>query len=575
MESLEHSKNNDRKRKKSKKSWFSNIHRNIFKKNIKENDVSSRTNSNDALKKDTGKNCLNSPTMESLKNKTKKSLKISLPMNVTDNTNKIKICDTDKNSILCNLAMQKIDMKKNVEKVTPKSFDTPNLKLPIPPKYGNPKSCEGSSVNIRDVAKVEKISKSNNLTGMSKSPTHVVSKDRPLTFKPNQLFLKDSYKPEGIKISDVSIDKKKNSLNGSRQKFIKLEEGICEQQPTHIHAGFVQQRTLDFEKRISEINKSERPLLNDSKPTNKKLPNSIIKKTHNCSSSQNSGIISKNVFINDVSSSNSLLQNGNSIKNGRFIQQKKRIPMYSTYNNISRYNGYNQAIMSNKKCFYLQHYGGDFLIDDEIMDQPDLTVCSKANKSKDVISTDGGESVSESLSSHNIQMKNNKDTYEHNRRPTSSQNNNDVPKTNNENGVYHMHKSISKSWNSRNNSQTETETVKFNCEKKRKDLSNYEYSNVTHPNDQKNPSAYQGWDNLENETENILSCTTLDNYKMNNNNHNNIQVLNDSVDALRSRIYLLEEQNKEKDETIKLLRRQLENKAISGSVYSRKNNTIK
>ncbi|XP_040563633.1 uncharacterized protein [Lepeophtheirus salmonis] len=294
---------------------------------------------------------------------------------------------------------------------------------------------------------------------------------------------------------------------------------------------------------------------------------------------------------------------------------KKRIPMYSTYNNISRYNGYNQAIMSNKKCFYLQHYGGDFLIDDEIMDQPDLTVCSKANKSKDVISTDGGESVSESLSSHNIQMKNNKDTYEHNRRPTSSQNNNDVPKTNNENGVYHMHKSISKSWNSRNNSQTETETVKFNCEKKRKDLSNYEYSNVTHPNDQKqskeikfgentcrcnasyylnkdilsiktyllrlkrllieNPSAYQGWDNLENETENILSCTTLDNYKMNNNNHNNIQVLNDSVDALRSRIYLLEEQNKEKDETIKLLRRQLENKAISGSVYSRKNNTIK
>ncbi|CAB4060373.1 unnamed protein product [Lepeophtheirus salmonis] len=267
-------------------------------------------------------------------------------------------------------------MKKNVEKVTPKSFDTPNLKLPIPPKYGNPKSCEGSSVNIRDVAKVEKISKSNNLTGMSKSPTHVVSKDRPLTFKPNQLFLKDSYKPEGIKISDVSIDKKKNSLNGSRQKFIKLEEGICEQQPTHIHAGFVRQRTLDFEKRISEINKSERPLLNDSKPTNKKLPNSIIKKTHNCSSSQNN---------------------------------------------------------------------------DEIMDQPDLTVY----------------------------------TYEHNRRPTSSQNNNDVPKTNNENGVYHMHKSISKSWNSRNNSQTETETVKFNCEKKRKDLSNYEYSNVTHPNDQK------------------------------------------------------------------------------------------
>ncbi|CAB4060374.1 unnamed protein product [Lepeophtheirus salmonis] len=53
---------------------------------------------------------------------------------------------------------------------------------------------------------------------------------------------------------------------------------------------------------------------------------------------------------------------------------------------------------------------------------------------------------------------------------------------------------------------------------------------------------------------------------MNNNNHNNIQVLNDSVDALRSRIYLLEEQNKEKDETIKLLRRQLENKAISGKV---------
>eukprot|EP00096_Caligus_rogercresseyi_P013574 TRINITY_DN6203_c0_g1_i1.p1 TRINITY_DN6203_c0_g1~~TRINITY_DN6203_c0_g1_i1.p1 ORF type:complete len:529 (-),score=157.37 TRINITY_DN6203_c0_g1_i1:242-1828(-) len=136
-----------------------------------------------------------------------------------------------------------------------------------------------------------------------------------------------------------------------------------------IPSGLVRERAQDFEKRINAIQEEQ---------ANRNRIRSEAR---------------ARFFLKDVPPAGPLPISSSSESNATRVMT----PSGGSSSSISRHNQQKVVYSSTARKGRSNHLlGSDFLIDDEIMDQPDLTISSLVKRTRDtLISLDGGESVSE------------------------------------------------------------------------------------------------------------------------------------------------------------------------------------